>query len=107
MGEQQEGFLVDDYVPTLAGLVEEGSPYLVMVGATRRGRAIAGRLAARCGVTALTDVLEFSIEGQELRARHMIFGGGAVRVERPLAEPVIATVGPGVFKRSRHAGQPG
>ncbi len=98
LGEPQNDRLVDDYVPTLAGLVEEGRPYAVLVGATRRGRAVAGRLAARLGVTALADVLEFTFEGQELHARHMIFGGGAVRVERPLAQPVVATVGPGVFQ---------
>jgi electron transfer flavoprotein alpha subunit len=98
LGEQQQGYLVDDYVPTLAGLVEEAAPYAVLVGATRRGRAVAGRLAARLGTTALTDVLEFSFEGENVQARHMIFGGGAVRIERPLAQPVVATLGPGVFE---------
>ncbi len=98
LGDLQEGRLVDDYVPTLAAALEEAKPFALLVGSTRRGRAVAGRLAARLGVTALADVLEFSFEGQELRARHMIFGGGAVREERPLAEPVIATVGQGVFE---------
>lgn len=98
LGEPAEGVLVDDYVPTLSGLLEQGQPYALLAGATRRGRAVAGRLAARCGGTVLTDVLEFTFEGQELRARHMIFGGGAVRVERPLSQPVIATVGPGVLE---------
>lgn len=105
LGEPAEGVLVDDYVPTMAGLLEQGQPYVLLVGATRRGRAVVGRLAARCGVTVLTDVLEFTFESQELRARHMIFGGGAVRVERPLGHPVIATVGSGVFQAAQ-AGQP-
>jgi electron transfer flavoprotein alpha subunit len=88
---------VDDYVPTIVGLLEQGRPYALLVGATRRGRAVAARAAARLDVTVLTDVLDFSFNSDQLQARHLIFGGGAVRVDRPLAEPVIATVGPGVF----------
>ncbi|MBN1657023.1 MAG: electron transfer flavoprotein subunit alpha/FixB family protein [Anaerolineae bacterium] len=97
VGELPQGRLVDDVTPTLAGLVEQSQPYAVLVGATRRGRAIAGRLAGRLNVTALTDVLQFSFEDDQLQARHMIFGGGAVRVDRPLSSPVVATVGAGVF----------
>lgn len=97
VGELPEGRLVDDVTPSLAGLVEQGQPYAVLVGATRRGRAIAGRLAGRLNVTALTDVLQFSFEGDQLQARHIIFGGGAVRVDRPAASPVVATIGAGVF----------
>lgn len=98
LGELPPDRLVDDYLPTLAGLVERDSPFLVMIGATRRGRALAGRLAARLGVTALSDVLGFDLQSGDLRIRHMIFGGGAVREERPLAGPAVATVGPGVFE---------
>ena len=100
LGEPGEHTLVDDYVPTLVNLVEQGQPYALLIGATKRGRAIAGRLAARLKVTALTDVLEFLHENNGLQARHMIFGGGAVRIDRPLTETIVATVGPGVFDAS-------
>mgnify|MGYP000483549913 CR=1 FL=1 len=89
--------LVEDYVPTLAQQVQAGAPAVLLIGSTRRGRAVAGRLAARLDNTVLTDVLEFQSEGGDLLIRHMIFGGGAVRVEKALAQPVIATVGSGVF----------
>lgn len=94
----EENTLVEDHVPTLVNLVEEGKPHLVLIGATRRGRVVAGRLAARLSVSALTDVLEFQPADGTLQARHMIFGGGAERVDRPLREPVVATVGPSVFQ---------
>ena len=107
LGELKEGQLVDDIVPTLAEAMEQDHPYALLVGATRRGRAIAGRLSAHFNVTALTDVLEFMPEDGQLAARHLIFGGGAVRVDRALAEPVIATVGPGTFEpRPVQAGAP-
>lgn len=97
LGELKEHALVDDYLLTIARLVEERQPAILLVGSTRRGRAIAGRLAARMGITALTDVLHFQPEGEALQIRHLLFGGGAVRVERPLTRQTLATVGPGVF----------
>jgi electron transfer flavoprotein alpha subunit len=100
LGERKEGYLVDDYVPTLASMLEEGRPAVLLVGATRQGRAVAGRIAARFKTTVLTDVMEFRFEDGSLLARHMIFGGGAVRVDKSLSDLVIATVGPGVFEPS-------
>ncbi len=98
LGELPENSLVDDYVPTLAALVDDRRPSALLVGSTRQGKAVAGRLAARLGVTALTDVLEFMFEGGQVQARHMIFGGGALRIDRPLGDLLLATVGLGVFQ---------
>ncbi len=98
LGEQKADALVEDYVPTLARLVEQHRPSALLVGSTRRGRAVAGRLAARAGVTAITDVTQFLLDGSARQARHMIFGGGAERVESPLSELMLATVSPGVFE---------
>lgn len=97
--------LVEDIVPTLEALVRERQPALVLVGATRRGRVVAGRLAARLDTTALTEVQEIAAAGEGFQIRHMVFGGGAVRVERLQAATVVATAGPGVF--AARAPQPG
>jgi electron transfer flavoprotein alpha subunit len=98
LGDQKADVLVEDYVPTLARLVEQNQPSALLVGSTRRGRAVAGRLAARAGVTAITDVTQFLLDGGRRQARHMIFGGGAERVESPLTALMLATVGPGLFE---------
>lgn len=89
--------LVEDVTPTLEQLVRERQPALVIIGATRRGRVVAGRLAARLDTTALTDILELRQEDGALQARHMVWGGGAVRSERLRASPVVATAGVGVY----------
>lgn len=104
LGPLPDGYMIEDIVPTMNQAVKEGRPRLVLIGATRRGRVIAGRLAARSGVSVLTDVLEFQNSGEEISARHMIFGGGAERVDRPLRGPVIATIGPGVFQAQAASG---
>lgn len=98
MGEQKPGMLVEDVVPTLAQLVEDQMPYGVLIGATTRGRAVTGRLAARVNTAAITDVKAFVFQGDQLQAWHMIFGGGAVRLERSLSTTMLATAGPGVFE---------
>jgi len=95
--------LVEDLVPSLAAAVKDLRPFAVLIGATTRGRATAGRLAARLGVSALTDVLEFQWQADSLQARHLVFGGGAVRIDRPMALPVLATIGSGVYEPAKTA----
>lgn len=98
LGEKKETTLVEDYVPTLAALVEERKPAVLLVGASKRGKAMTGRVAARIGASAITDVKEFVVAEGKLLARHMIFGGGAVRMEKPLTATVLATVGLGEYE---------
>jgi electron transfer flavoprotein alpha subunit len=106
LGELPEGALVDDYVATITQQFQQSPPDLLLIGSTRRGRAVAGRLAARLKIPILTDILDLQDQDGGLQARHMIFGGGAVRVERLAAEPAILTVGPGVFSAPTPANDP-
>jgi electron transfer flavoprotein alpha subunit len=104
LGEVKPGCMVEDFVPTLAKAVAENQPYGILIGSTRRGRAVAGRLAARLDLTAITDVTAFQFENGALQARHMIFGGGAERIEKPAAATVLlATIGSGVFSAQKPA----
>ncbi len=98
LGERPIYRLVDDYLPTIAGLVERQHPRVIIVGSTKLGRAIAGRLGARLGVSAITDVRELFLKEDQIEARHMIYGGGAVRIEKSRREQILLTVGPGVFR---------
>jgi electron transfer flavoprotein alpha subunit len=97
LGEKEEGNLVEDYIPTLGQLMQTQKPALVLVGATKRGKAVAGRLAAKFGASVVTDVKEISTGEDKLTFRHMIFGGGAVRMEQPNSEVALVTVGLGVY----------
>ena len=62
------GRMLEDYVATLAALVEAKKPAGVLIGATKRGKAIAGRLAARLKATVITDVKEIKLDGGALQA---------------------------------------
>jgi len=92
--------LVEDYVPTLAELLKEYKPAILLIGNTKRGKAIAGRVAARLGASAMIDVKDFIPSASGVSTRHMIFGGGAVREEKPQTDTLIATVGLGNFENA-------
>ncbi|KPL74628.1 hypothetical protein AC812_11490 [Bellilinea caldifistulae] len=93
-----EGCLVEDLFDTLWELVNQQKPAYVLIGATTSGRLICGRLAARLDVSAITDVRSFDLLDDGLTARHMIFAGGAERLERPLRLPVLMSVARGQFE---------
>jgi electron transfer flavoprotein alpha subunit len=99
LGEQKEAVLVDDYIPTLAGIVREHCPAALLIGATKLGKAIAGRLAARIGASTVTDAEGFDVVDDKLFTKHMIFGGGAVRMEKSLSETALATVRLGTYEK--------
>ncbi len=49
LGEKSTDTLLDDFVPTIAALAKSKQPALIIIGATRQGKAIAGRLSAAAG----------------------------------------------------------
>jgi electron transfer flavoprotein alpha subunit len=97
LGECAE-YAVEDFLPTLVQAVQQYQPAAVLIGATWSGKALAGRLAAALRRSVVTDVKKFAVKDGQIEATHLILGGGAVRVERTLAEPLIATLGLGVFE---------
>jgi electron transfer flavoprotein alpha subunit len=97
-GKTWEDGMLEDCVPGFAGLVEAHQPIIVIVGATTRGRLFSGRLAARIRKTVMTDALQVDCVEGYLEVLHIVFGGGAIRLERPVGEPIILTMGPGIFE---------
>ncbi len=96
LGEKSDDRLLDDYVPTLTQLVKTKQPPVVVIGATRQGKAIAGRLAASLSVSAITDAKYFNTAGDSIEITHLIFGGGAVRVEKANTATMVMTQGASV-----------
>ena len=72
-----EGALVDDAYLALVPFAEQSD--VVLVEATRRGKVIAGRLAAKMGTAAATATVALTQDG----ARGTYFGGVAERVQNP------------------------
>jgi len=59
---------------------------------------VVARLAAKLEASVVADAKELIVSDGALSIRHMIFGGGAVRIEKPLSATALATVGQGVYE---------
>jgi len=75
--------------------VQRTMPDLIIIGATMRGRVIAGRVAACLDVSVYTDVRAVVEQADGYWVEHLIFGGGAVRSEPMAIHPAIITVAAG------------
>jgi electron transfer flavoprotein alpha subunit len=98
LGDPDESRMVEDYVETIAALLRQNAPDLILIRASKRGRLVAGRLAALLGTAVLTDVKEFVATDSGPAARHMLYGGGAVRTEKACGPTGIATLPSGAFQ---------
>lgn len=96
----QEGAMLEDYTESLAALCTKENPDMLLIAPTKRGKCIAGRLAAMIGASVITDVMELANDGE---AKRMVFGGAAVRREKAATATAIAMVGPGVLAVSAEA----
>lgn len=98
LGEKATGTMLEDYTDAIAGIIREEAPALVLIRTSKRARVIAGRLSVLLKAGVVSDALEFQVENDTtLSVKHMVFGGGAVRLERSKSAVTIALVGAGVF----------
>lgn len=98
VGEVTDDHPVENFVLTLTDLVINSSPLCMMIGTSKRDKALAGRLAARLGTSVITDINAISLEDGGLSGTHMIFGGGAKRVEKAKTATTLVTVAQGFFE---------
>lgn len=97
LGEIHEDRIMEDYTETIAALVQKEWPRLLLVESGKRGKLIAGRLAAIMGSSVLANTGELIVDGGTVQARHMVYGGAACRTVKGLTDTIIAVVNTGVF----------
>jgi len=98
LGELSNERILEHYVPTIVNLVKTEKPNLVIVEASKKGRLIAGILAAEMGTSVLTDAAEITVDDSAVITKRMVYGGAAFRTERSNAEVVVVCTGAGVFE---------
>ena len=88
----------------LARAARQAGPLAVLVGATRNGREVASRLAAKLSLGCLSEASKLSSDGSALTGERNVFAGKVVaKLSCPL--PAVATVKVGYYPRSE--GPPG
>ena len=99
--EELRAFNDEPYTDTLASLIEEHKPEIVLAGATAIGRSFVPRVATRLwvGLTADCTSLEIDKETRNLNQVRPAFGGNIMAtILCPTTRPQITTVRPRVMK---------
>lgn len=98
-----KNFLDEPYSKTLARLIEEEKPEIVLFGATNLGRSFASRVAAKVntGLTADCTGLDIDMETRNLLQTRPAFGGNIMAtILTPYHRPQMATVRHKVFPKT-------
>jgi electron transfer flavoprotein alpha subunit len=67
----------------VAALIESGDrPDVILIPASYDGRDIAGRLSVKIDSPVITNVIGLSVEGDEVRSQHGLFGGAQMATAR-------------------------
>ena len=87
----------EGYTDTLAAIIGQSEPAIVLIGATAMGRDLAPRLAARLGVGLASDCTALEIADGRLVATRPVFAGKALAKVKLNGDPQMATVRPNVL----------
>ncbi len=95
-----EEFALEPYRAALLEAVKQADPELIAIGATKRGKELAPRVAAALGVGCMTDCigLEVGEEGR-LVAQRLTYGGSTIATETCHSNPTVITVPARVFEK--------
>ena len=88
---------------TAADRLKSGGYRAAMFSTTAQGRDLAPRVAARLGVSIVTDVLSFEIEGDSIVVRHPMNIGKVIATIAIAATPAIIAMRPNVIAPARNA----
>ncbi len=95
---QPEGQPLEACASTLARVLAEGSPDLVLFGATLRARDLAAQVGARLGVAlaSCATALRLQPDGR-VETDRMVYGGGGISRQVMTTRPQLVTVPPRTF----------
>ena len=88
----------------LAHIAEQAGASIVLLGSTRRGRELAGRLAQRLGAGCVTDASSLAVEDGLLVAGRYNLGGATVQREAVTSAVQVVAVMPKVFAADEAGG---
>ena len=97
LGELSNERILEHYAPSIINLIKTEQPNLVLVESSRKGRLMAGMIAAAVGTSVLADAAQITIDNGVVSQR-MVYGGAAFSTERSAAPTTVATVSAGVFE---------
>lgn len=93
-------FGVEPYLAAVLGAVKVVDPEMILVGATKRGKELAARVAAALDTGCMTECFHLDVDGEgRLEARRLTYGGSTVATEASNRRPHVATVPARAFNK--------
>lgn len=105
--DRLEDFQFDSFAGALAGVVEACEADVVLVGSTRRGRALAPRLAQKLGAACVTDAKSVENRDGRIVTSRLALGGSTVKEEAVTSAMAVIAVSPGAFEADEATGASG
>jgi len=86
-------FAVEPYRAAVLGAVRKASPEVLLIGATKRGKELAPRVAAALDTGCMTECVRLDVdEERRLVAERLTYGGSCIATEASRRRPHMATV---------------
>jgi len=92
-------FSVEPYRGALLKAVEVSGAEIVLIGASKRGKEVAPRVAAALGVGCMTECNSVDLVDGELVVERLTYGGSTIAKETCTSNPTIITVPPRSFDK--------
>ena len=92
-------FALAPYRAAVLKAVDEEAPEFILMGATKRGKELAPRVAAALGVGCMTECYNLSLEDGRLEVERLTYGGSTVAKEYSTSVPTVITVPPRSFEK--------
>jgi len=94
-------FQVETYASVIADLITQYDPEILLIGATKRGRELAPRVATKMETGCSANCTTLNIDGttKRLLMSRMVYGGNAVSTQICQTNPQIVTVPPKTFEK--------
>lgn len=99
LGEKTSEKIIEDYAVTIAQLVAKNErPALILMGATKRGKALAAKLGVLLEAGVVNEATQVEVDDNAVIAKHMLYGGLAFGEEKILSNIAIVTLVTGVYE---------
>lgn len=94
------------YAQAIEAVVKKEKPRILLFGATKRGKELAGRLAAKLNAGCMSECTEVFIgDDGSLLAKRPAYAGMAVATEKCKSDPAIVLLKPGRYEKASAEGK--
>ncbi|HCY88609.1 MAG TPA: electron transfer flavoprotein subunit alpha [Desulfobacteraceae bacterium] len=97
-------FRACEYTNVVAGIIGDRAPGIVLFGATRRGRELSARVAARLSAGLAVECAGFTLEENRLVATRAMYGGKVIATVDIDGDIQMASIRPNVFEVAKVPG---